>query len=279
MIKADVLFKKNIVKILEEGVWSENARPVYADGSTANSKYLTMAYEEYDLAKGELPLTTLRPIAWKSAIKEVLWIYQDASNDLDVLKDKYGITWWDAWEVNGTRTIGERYGAIVKKHNIIGNLLENFEKNPWNRRNIIDLVDYEAFMGPGLNPCAWNFNLDVRKVDDTIYLDCLLNQRSNDFLVAGHINRIQYVGLQMMIAKHFGWEMGKFGHMVMNSHIYSNQFEQANELLNRPCGMIQPKLLLNVPARTNFYDITIDDFEMIDYYPVKPQIKFPDLAV
>ena len=91
MTKADTIFKENIRKIMEEGVWSEQARPKYKDGRTANSKYITGAFMEFDLAKGEFPITTLRPIAIKSAIKEMLWIYQDQSNSLDVLEEKYSL--------------------------------------------------------------------------------------------------------------------------------------------------------------------------------------------
>ncbi|ETJ03078.1 MAG: Thymidylate synthase, partial [Streptococcus parasanguinis DORA_23_24] len=99
MTKADTIFKENIRKIMEEGVWSEQARPKYKDGRTANSKYITGAFMEFDLAKGEFPITTLRPIAIKSAIKEMLWIYQDQSNSLDLLEDKYNVHYWNDWEV------------------------------------------------------------------------------------------------------------------------------------------------------------------------------------
>ena len=94
MRKADKIFIDNINNILENGVWSENARPKYKDGKTANSKYITGAFAEYDLSKGEFPITTLRPIAIKSAIKELLWIYQEQTSDLDVLEDKYGVKYW-----------------------------------------------------------------------------------------------------------------------------------------------------------------------------------------
>ena len=97
MTKADTIFKDYIRKIMEEGVWSEQARPKYKDGRTANSKYITGAFMEFDLAKGEFPITTLRPIAIKSAIKEMLWIYQDQSNSLDLLEDKYNVHYWNDW--------------------------------------------------------------------------------------------------------------------------------------------------------------------------------------
>lgn len=279
MTKADIVFKEYIRKIMEEGVWSEQARPKYKDGRTANSKYITGAFMEFDLAKGDFPITTLRPIAIKSAIKEMLWIYQDQSNSLDVLEEKYNVHYWNDWEVGDSRTIGQRYGAVVKKHDITNKILKQLEANPWNRRNIISLWDYDAFEeSEGLLPCAFQTMFDVRRVEGEIYLDATLTQRSNDMLVAHHINAMQYVALQMMIAKHFGWKVGKFFYFINNLHIYDNQFEQAEELLRREATNCQPRLVLNVPDGTNFFDIKPEDFELVDYDPVKPQLKF-DLAI
>ena len=279
MTKADTIFKEYIRKIMEEGVWSEQARPKYKDGRTANSKYITGAFMEFDLSKGEFPITTLRPIAIKSAIKEMLWIYQDQSNNLDLLEEKYNVHYWNDWEVGDSRTIGQRYGAVVKKHDITNKILKQLEANPWNRRNIISLWDYDAFEETdGLLPCAFQTMFDVRRVDGEIYLDATLTQRSNDMLVAHHINAMQYVALQMMIAKHFGWKVGKFFYFINNLHIYDNQFEQAEELLRREPSDCQPHLVLNVPDGTNFFDIKPEDFELVDYDPVKPQLKF-DLAI
>ncbi|WP_155971791.1 thymidylate synthase [Streptococcus ruminantium] len=279
MTKADKIFKDNIRKIMEEGVFSENARPRYKDGNVANSRYVTGSFAEYDLSKGEFPITTLRPIPIKSAIKEIFWIYQDQTNDLSILQDKYGVSYWNDWEVKGTGTIGERYGAIVKKHSIISKILKQLEENPWNRRNVISLWDYEAFeQSEGLLPCAFQTMFDVRRVDGDIYLDATLTQRSNDMLVAHHINAMQYVALQMMIAKHFGWRIGKFFYFINNLHIYDNQFEQAEELLRRTSAEVEPHLILNVPDGTNFFDIKPEDFELVNYHPVKPQLKF-DLAI
>ena len=279
MTKADIVFKEYIRKIMEEGVWSEQARPKYKDGRTANSKYITGAFMEFDLAKGEFPITTLRPIAIKSAIKEMLWIYQDQSNSLDILEEKYNVHYWNDWEVGDSRTIGQRYGAVVKKHDITNKILKQLEANPWNRRNIISLWDYDAFEETeGLLPCAFQTMFDVRRVEGEIYLDATLTQRSNDMLVAHHINAMQYVALQMMIAKHFGWKVGKFFYFINNLHSYDNQFEQAEELLRREATNCQPRLVLNVPDGTNFFDIKPEDFELVDYDPVKPQLKF-DLAI
>ncbi|MDR0199147.1 MAG: thymidylate synthase [Streptococcaceae bacterium] len=281
MTYADTIFKTNIQSILETGVLSENARPHYKDGRQANSKYITGAFATYDLAQGQFPITTLRPIPIKSAIKELLWIYQDQTNSLDVLEDKYDVHYWNDWEVSHTRTIGQRYGATVKKHNITGRLLDGLTKNPWNRRNIINLWQYDDFdETEGLLPCAFQTMFDVRRdpVTQDIFLDATLTQRSNDMLVAHHINAMQYVALQLMLAKHFSFKPGKFFYFVNNLHIYDNQFAQAQELLNRTPAAEEPHLILNVPDGTDFFAIKPEDFTLENYTPVKPQLKF-DLAI
>lgn len=271
--KADIIFKRNIKDILENGTLSEKTRAMYKDGTPAHFKYVTQVCDTYDLTKGEFPITTLRPIAIKSAIKEIFWIYQQGSNKLEDLQNM-GVNYWNDWNI-GDNTIGHRYGYTVSKFNIIDNILKNLEDNPYNRRNVISLWDYQSFRETnGLLPCAYNTMFDVRKVNGTMYLDCTLTQRSNDMLVAHHINAMQYVALQMMIACHFGWEVGKFTYFVNNLHIYDNQYKQAEELINRTPIACNPKLVLNCPKGTNFYAIKPEDFELIDYESVKLQLKF-----
>lgn len=277
--KADEIFLRNIKDILDNGVMSQQARPKYKDGKTANSKYVTQICDTYDINKGEFPITTLRPIPIKSAIKEISWIYQKQSNKLMDLQDM-GVNYWNEWDI-GDGTIGKRYGYVVKKHKIIDNLLKGLEKNPFNRRNVISLWDYECFdETDGLLPCAYNVMFDVRVINGECYLDCTLTQRSNDMLVAHHINAMQYVALQMMIACHFGWSVGKFAYFINNLHIYDNQFNQARELLERgiKAKKTDVKLVLNEKPKTNFYDIDINNFELVNYDPIKPQLKF-DLAI
>ena len=274
MAYVDKVFKKNIRKIMKHGTLDENPRPKYKDGTPAYTKFITQVYEEYDLSKGQFPITSLRPIAWKSAIKESLWIYQDKSNDLSVLKDKYNVHYWDDWGI-GDGTIGFRYGKTVKEHNIIDDLIYNLKNNPFGRRHIINLWQLDDFKkSDGLLPCAFQTLWSVRKIKDEYYLDCTLTQRSSDYLVAGHINMIQYVALQMMIAHECGYKIGKFARLTQNLHIYDRHMNQAKELLKRKAPFMKnPKLVLNAEGKS-FYQITIDDFEIIDYEPVKPQIEF-----
>lgn len=283
MNKADYIFKKNISRIITEGCWDENPRPRYeSDGTPAYSIFITQVFEEYDLSKGELPLTTLRPIAIKNGIKETLWIYQDQTSDLYILEDKYGIKWWRDWEVSidgiKSNTIGQRYGATVKRYDLLNALLRSLKNDPFGRRHIINMLQQiDLNETDGLYPCAFQIMLSVRKFDNELYLDLTLTQRSSDYLVAGHINMIQYVALQMMIAHECGFKVGKFARFTQNLHIYDRHVKQADELLSRKGSDIQPKLILNAEGK-GFYDITVDDFELIDYYPIKPQLKF-DLGI
>lgn len=181
--------------------------------------------------------------------------------------------------------IGLRYGATVNKHKIIDRLLEGLEKNPYNRRNIINLWQYEDLDTPAaLPPCAFQVLFDVRKVNGEMYLDASLMQRSSDFLIAGvGINQMQYVALQMMVAKHFGWKVGTFSWHVMNLHIYDRHIEAAKIMQDRyhvatTMGHSPIKFYLDVPDKTNFYDIKSTDFKIEGYSSVGKQLKF-DMAV
>lgn len=274
---ADVNFRRLLESIILEGYNSGELRPVYEDGTQAKTFYLTNVCLNYPLNAGVFPITQLRPIAWKSAIKEMMVIYQKQEHTAQAFEES-GVNWWKHWAIDDKGNLGQRYGATVRKYNIIDRLLKGLEENPYNRRNIINLWQYEDLDSTdGLYPCAFQVMFDVRPTKDSFLLDCTLVQRSSDVLTALHINEIQYVALQMMIAKHFGWEVGQFSHYIQNAHIYTNQEKALEALLDRKIenNDIQPKLLLNCEPKTNFYDIKIEDFELIDYEPIKPQIEIP----
>ena len=273
MTIADNNFKKLCTEILNSGnnTLGEKVRPKYADGTPSHTYFVNQVFEKYDLSKGELPILTLRQTAWKSGIKEVLWIYQDQSNNLDLLKEKYSITWWDEWDI-GDRTIGQRYGATVKKYDLMNKLLKALKEQPYGRRHIINLYqESDLAASQGLHPCAMETQWSVRDG----FLDMTLIQRSSDVAVANAINKIQYVALQMMVARHVGLEAGVFCHYVNNAHIYDRHIDQVKELISRNPQENGEKirLVLN-PDKTNFYDFTIEDFTMEGYTPVKPNLKF-----
>lgn len=281
--KMDKFVANTIEEVLSNGVKSEGGRPVYkSDGAPAESYYITDVFVKFDLNKGELPISSLRPVYTGLSRQEMLWIYQDQTSDLKALRER-GVIWWDDWALEDD-TIGQRYGATVDRHIIIDRLLEGLDKNPFNRRNIINLWQYQDLDEYAkLPPCAFEVLFDVRKVNGEMYLDASLTQRSSDFLVAGMgINQIQYVSLQMMIAKRFGWKLGTFSWHVMNLHIYDRHIDNAKILLNRYNTSIfdnSPiEFYLDVPSGVGFYDIEAEDFKMEGYKAIGSQLEF-DMAL
>ena len=281
--KGDMYTKEILNRILDEGCLDKNPRPHYSDGTPAHTLSVNHGMCTYDLTKGESPLITLRPIATKSAIGEILWIYQQESNDLNVLRDKFGVTWWDEWDI-GNRTIGTVYGETVRRHELVKNLIEGIKKDPDGRRHIISLWQEDDFKERhGLKPCAFMTQWNVRHGNDgKDYLDMCLTQRSSDFATAGCINQVQYVVLQHMIARHLDLIPGRFTWFYNNIQIYDRHINQAKELIAREPVECNPVIKLN-EAKDNFYDFTQDDVK-IEGYPRQlikeknPQLKF-DLGI
>lgn len=313
--KADNDCKRIIREILNHGSLDKNPRPKYADGTPAHTYSINHVMQTFDISKGELPLLSLRPIAIKKAIGEILWIYQDQTSDLNVLRDKYGVTWWDEWSLkdkrivpikelfdeNGklinysfneplfkaeqidSRSIGCCYGETVRRHKLIDNLLENIKKDPDSRRHIISLWQEDDFNNPhGLKPCALYSQYLVRHEEDGDYLDGFMMLRSSDYLTAGAINQCQYIALLMMIARHTGYKVGKFTNFIVNCQVYDRHVENAKIMLERESVPANPKIILN-PDKTDFYSFTLDDFKVVDYpreeiSKKNPQLKF-DLGI
>ncbi|MBQ2639324.1 MAG: thymidylate synthase [Bacilli bacterium] len=257
----------------------------------------------YDLSKGESPLITLRPIATKASIAEILWIYQKQSNDLvefdellgkNTWNENHNINnWWKDWALkdeNGNYilnkknhpTIGSCYGETVRKHNLLKEqVIENIKNNMDNRRNITSLWQQDDFNDPhGLKPCAfltiWNVRHEWNGKD---YLDMTMVQRSSDFATAGCINQVQYVVLQKMVARELGLEPGIFTWKPINVQIYDRHIDQAIELLSREPINCNPKIELNKDIKY-FDDFKVNDIKIKDY-PIEEikvknkQLKFP----
>ena len=263
-LKADKLFKQNLQEVLTNGNVDESPRPYYADDTPAHTKFITQVCETYDYQKGELPCTSLRNIAVKTGIREIQWIYQLQNSSLESAYE-VGLKWWDLWDI-GDGTIGQRYGATVRKYDIMNKLLKGLETNPFGRRHIIDMWQYEDFETAGLNPCAFMSMYSVRKANDIYYLDATLIQRSSDAPIANHINKTGYLALALMICSHLrhtthnNWQVGNFTHFVQNYHIYDRHIDAVNELLEREPSTMQQVFELTVDK--NFYDIDLSDFNI-----------------
>ena len=286
MTRADFYMEDMILRIIKDGFWDENPRPKYEDGTPAHTRSVNHTFRSYDLSKGDFPICTLRPQAWKTGIKEIFTIYQKPTNNLEEMREM-GVGWWDEWDI-GNGTIGQRYGATVKRYDLVNKLINDIKNDPYGRRKIISLwQETDLRETPGLAPCAFQTIWNVRGK----YLDMMLVQRSGDMLTAsgpGGINEIQYAAFLMMIARHTGYEPGIFSHVVANEQIYDRHMDAANIMLSRfstreteefACDINNdnryekaPMLILN-PEKTNFYEMTIDDFTMVNYDPIKPQLK------
>lgn len=288
MTSADINLGKDIRNIINNGCRDENPRPKYKDGAPAYTYFVNHVVRSYDLSNEEFPICTLRPIAWKSAINEVMWIFQDQSNSLDLLREKYGIHIWDEWESKDIPgTIGIRYGETIRRHDLVDKLILGIKGDPYGRRHKINLWQEDDFeMSDGLMPCCYETQWNVRGE----YLDMLLNQRSGDMITAsgaGGWNEVQYMALQMMIAKATGYKPGKFTHVIANEQIYNRHIKAAFELLHRhdnyqkytKTNKNETKVQLKfTPSTDNFYSFTVNDFEMIGYNPIKPQLHL-DLGI
>lgn len=165
-------------------------------------------------------------------------------------------------------------------------LLKGLKDNPYGRRHIISFWHWANIDKKSLVECAYETIWNVRN-DGTgnKYLDMTLIQRSGDSLVAsggGCVNEVQYAALLMMVARHCGYKFGCLYHYIANEQIYDRHFEQANEMLRRfrkkdlheyeRGHYPTPYMILN-PEKEDFYSFTIDDFELIDYHPMQPQLK------
>lgn len=257
---------------------------------------------KYDLSKGESPLITLRPIATKASIAEILWIYQKESNDLVEFDELLGRNtwdenhkinnWWLDWAITDKDgnyilneknhpTIGSCYGKTVNRRHILKHeVIDAIRNNPDGRRNIASLWQQDDFNEQhGLKPCAflniWNVRHDW---DGNDYLDMTMVQRSSDFATAGCINQVQYTALLIMVARELNLKPGIFTWKPINVQLYDRHIEQAIELLDREPIDCKAEILLDDRIQ-NFDDIMPNDIIIKDYpreliKKKNPQLKF-----
>ena len=263
MSRADEIFIQNCKDILENGVWDTDreVRPRWEDGSPAHTVKKFGIVNRYNLAE-EFPILTLRRTFWKSAIDELLWIWQAKSNNVRELRTRV----WDAWaDENGS--IGKAYGYQlgVKHHYPEGDMdqvdkvLWDLKHNPASRRIMTNIYTFADLSEMALYPCAYSmtFNVSGNK------LNSILNQRSQDMLAANNWNVVQYAALTMMIAQVTGFEPGEFVHVIADCHIYDRHVPAIEEIIkNEPKPA--PKFIID-PTVDDFYKFTRDSFKMEGY--------------
>jgi len=274
--KADVIFIEMCKDILKNGVSSEgqNVRAKWEDGSPAHTIKRFCVINRYDLAE-EFPILTLRPTNLKAAIDELLWIWQKKSNNIKHLKSHI----WDSW-ADESGSIGKAYGyQLGIKHKYpegefdqVDRVLYDLKHNPYSRRIMTNIYNHSDLHEMHLYPCAYSmtFNVTGRK------LNGILNQRSQDVLVANNWNVAQYSILMHMLAQVSDLEVGEFVHVISDAHIYDRHIPLVEELIQRS-PYPAPKLLINKEVR-DFYDFKVEDFEL-EGYQSGQQIKGIPVAV
>jgi thymidylate synthase len=228
----------------------------------------------YNLAE-EFPALTLRPTPIKSAIDELLWIWQKKSNNVNNLNSHI----WDAW-ADETGSIGKAYGyQLGVKHQYsegefdqVDRVLFDLKNNPYSRRIMTNLYNFRDLHEMALYPCAYSMTFNVTENR----LNAILNQRSQDTLVANSWNVVQYSILVHIFAQVSGLAVGELVHVIADAHIYDRHIPLVKELISRP-QYPAPKFKMN-PDIKNFYDFTVDDF-MVEDYQAGPQIKGIPVAV
>ena len=263
MSYADRVLIENLQDILDNGVSDEgyDVRPVWEDGTPAHTIKKFAMVNRYDLSK-EFPIITLRRTAFKSAIDEILWIWQKKSNDIHQL----GSHIWDAW-ADETGSIGKAYGyQLSVKHRYaegmfdqVDRVLYDLKHNPRSRRILTNIYNHHDLSEMGLYPCAYSvtFNVSGNK------LNAILNQRSQDMLVANNWNVVQYSVLVHMMAQVSGFEVGELVHVVADAHIYDRHIPLVKELLKAE-PLPAPTFVMDKSV-TDFYDFTTDSFKLENY--------------
>ena len=260
---ADQIFINTCRDILDNGVSDANlpVRPVWEDGTPAHTIKKFCIVNRYDLSK-EFPIITLRRTAFKSAIDELLWIWQKKSNNVHELNSHI----WDSW-ADETGSIGKAYGyQLGIKHvypegefDQVDRVLYDLKNNPQSRRILTNIYNFQDLHEMHLYPCAYSmtFNVTGNK------LNGILNQRSQDTLTANNWNVVQYSVLVHMMAQVSGLEVGEFVHVISDAHIYDRHIPIVEEILKKE-PFPAPTFKMN-PDIKNFYDFTVDDFELENY--------------
>ena len=263
MSKADEIFIQNCRDILENGVWDTDreVRPRWEDGAPAHTVKKFGVVNRYDLAE-EFPILTLRRTYWKSAIDELLWIWQQKSNNVHDLRTRV----WDAW-ADEKGSIGKAYGYQlgVKHHYPEGDMdqvdrvLWDLKHNPASRRIMTNIYTFADLSEMALYPCAYSmtFNVSGNK------LNAILNQRSQDMLAANNWNVVQYSVLTLMMAQVSGLEPGELVHVIADAHIYDRHVPAIEEILSHE-PKPAPRFRLD-PAVKDFYAFTRDSFTIENY--------------
>ena len=260
---ADRIFIENCRDIISNGVWDTDrpVRPRWEDGSPAHTVKLFGVVNRYDLSQ-EFPVMTLRKTGFRNAIDELLWIWQKKSNNIHDLHSHI----WDVW-ADGSGSIGKAYGyQLGVKHHYpegdmdqVDRILYDLKHNPGSRRIISNIYNHADLSEMRLYPCAYSMTFNV----SGNRLNAILNQRSQDMLVANNWNVCQYAVLVYMMAQVSGLEAGTLMHVIADAHIYDRHVPLVEELIFRE-PLDAPKFTID-KSIDDFYKFTVDSFALEGY--------------
>ena len=282
MSYADKVFIEMCTDILENGVSTEGekVRPKWEDGTYAYTIKKFGVVNRYDLSK-EFPAITLRRTAIKSAIDEILWIWQKKSNNIHDLKTHI----WDSW-ADEDGSIGKAYGyQLGVKHQYkegmmdqVDRVIYDLKNNPYSRRIMTNIYVHQDLHEMNLYPCAYSmtFNVTPNKETGKLKLNAVLNQRSQDILAANNWNVCQYAALVHMFAQVCDMEVGELVHVIADAHIYDRHIDIIKELITRPT--YNAPVFKVSPDIKDFYEFTVDDFTIEDYQ-FGPQVTNIPVAI
>lgn len=282
MSQADKLFVTMCQDILDHGFSSEGqtVRAKWEDGVPAHTIKQFGVVNRYDLQE-EFPALTLRPTAIKSAVDEMLWIWQKKSNNIHDLNSHI----WDSW-ADEDGSIGKAYGYQMGVKHVykegmmdqVDRVLYDLKNNPYSRRIMTNIYVHQDLHEMNLYPCAYSmtFNVTKEKGSDKLTLNGILNQRSQDVLAANNWNVCQYAVLLHMLAQVCDMQVGEFVHVIADAHIYDRHVPMIEELIKRE-PLPAPKFWLN-PEIKDFYQFTRNDVKLIGY-ETHEQIKDIPVAV
>ena len=265
MSKADELFQENCRQILSQGTWDTDlpVRPRWEDGTPAHTIKLFGLVNRYDLRE-EFPIQTIRRMYLKSAVDELLWIWQKKSNNIHDLNSSI----WDAW-ADETGSIGKAYGYQlgVKHHYPEGDMdqvdrvLYDLKHNPASRRIMTSLYNFQDLHEMNLYPCAYSMTFNV----SGNVLNAILNQRSQDMLAANNWNVVQYAILVHMFAQVSGLVPGELVHVIADAHIYDRHVPIIEKMLTQTPSPA-PQFTIDPQVR-DFYAFTRESFSLEGYTP------------
>ena len=263
MSRADKIFAENMRDIMENGVWDTelDVRPRWEDGTPAHTVKKFGIVNRYDLRE-EFPILTLRRTFFKSALDEILWIWQKKSNNIKDLGSKI----WDQW-ADADGSIGKAYGyQLGIKHKYregefdqVDRVLYDLKNNPGSRRIMTNMYNHADLHEMNLYPCAYSMTFNV----SGNVLNCILNQRSQDMLTANNWNVCQYAVLVHLFARASGFVPGELVHVIADAHIYDRHVDMVKELLEKE-PYPAPKLVF-CDDNTDFYKVTKDSLALENY--------------